>query len=66
MMADFTLDDVTRPDVVMVPGGIDVRPVKKEERVLAWLRAVVYAAGQAAERRSLSGLERFTLSSATT
>ena len=40
MMADFTLDDVTRPDVVMVPGGIDVRPVMKDERVLAWLRAV--------------------------
>ena len=33
MMADFTLNDVTRPDVVMVPGGIDVRPVMKEERV---------------------------------
>jgi transcriptional regulator GlxA family with amidase domain len=40
MMADFALDDVTRPDVVMVPGGIDVRPVMKDERVLAWLRAV--------------------------
>lgn len=40
MMADFALDDVTRPDVVMVPGGIDVRPVMKGERVLTWLRAV--------------------------
>jgi transcriptional regulator GlxA family with amidase domain len=40
MMADFALDDVTRPDVVMVPGGIDVRPVMKDERVLAWLRDV--------------------------
>lgn len=40
MMADFALDDVTRPDVVMVPGGIDVRPVMKDERVLTWLRAV--------------------------
>jgi transcriptional regulator GlxA family with amidase domain len=40
MMADFALDDVGRPDVVMVPGGTDVRPVMKDERVLAWLRAV--------------------------
>lgn len=40
MMADFKLDDVTRPDVVMVPGGIDVRPLMKDERVLAWLRGV--------------------------
>jgi transcriptional regulator GlxA family with amidase domain len=40
MMADVALDDVTRPDVVMVPGGIDVRPVMKDERVLAWLRDV--------------------------
>jgi transcriptional regulator GlxA family with amidase domain len=40
MMADYTLDDVTRPEVVVVPGGTDVRPAMKDERVLSWLRAV--------------------------
>jgi transcriptional regulator GlxA family with amidase domain len=40
MMADFALEDVARPDIVLVPGGIDVRPVTKDERVLAWLRTV--------------------------
>jgi transcriptional regulator GlxA family with amidase domain len=33
------LGDLPRPEVILVPGALDVRPVTKDERVLAWLRA---------------------------
>src|SRR5687767_7177480 len=38
IVAARRLEDVPRPDVVLVPGAVDVRPVMKDERVLAWLR----------------------------
>ena len=39
IVADHSLSDVPRPDVVLVPGGLDMRPVMGDARVLAWLRA---------------------------
>ncbi len=40
LVADHALDEVLRPDVVLVPGGVDVRPVMRDERTLGWLRTV--------------------------
>jgi transcriptional regulator GlxA family with amidase domain len=40
LSADFALDEVTEPDIVLVPGGEGSRPLMKEESVLAWLRQV--------------------------
>ena len=39
LVADHALDDVLRPDVVLIPGGLDMRPVMANPRVLDWLRA---------------------------
>jgi transcriptional regulator GlxA family with amidase domain len=38
--ADYSLEEVTEPDVVLVPGGEGNRPLMEDERVLSWLRAV--------------------------
>jgi transcriptional regulator GlxA family with amidase domain len=40
LSADFGLEEVTAPDVVLVPGGKGNRPLMSDEAVLAWLRAV--------------------------
>ncbi|WP_327351952.1 DJ-1/PfpI family protein [Streptomyces sp. NBC_01304] len=40
LVADKTLDEVTRPDVVIVPGGPGQTPQMENERLLDWLRAV--------------------------
>jgi transcriptional regulator GlxA family with amidase domain len=40
MSVDFTLDEVTSPDVVLVPGGQGNRPLLADETVLSWLRQV--------------------------
>jgi transcriptional regulator GlxA family with amidase domain len=40
LSADHSLEEVTEPDVVLVPGGEGNRPLMEDERVLAWLRAV--------------------------
>jgi transcriptional regulator GlxA family with amidase domain len=40
LSADHSLDEVTDPDVVLVPGGIGNRPLLEDERVLSWLREV--------------------------
>jgi len=37
---DFTLDEVTSPDIVLVPGGKGNRPLLEDEGVLSWLRQV--------------------------
>ena len=39
IVAAYPLSDVPRPDVVLVPGGLDMRPVMADMRVLDWLRA---------------------------
>ncbi len=39
VVADHALAAVPFPDVVLVPGGVDVRPVARDEPVLAWLRS---------------------------
>jgi transcriptional regulator GlxA family with amidase domain len=38
--ADFALDEVTDPDIVLVPGGEGSRPLMSDEAVLSWLRRV--------------------------
>jgi transcriptional regulator GlxA family with amidase domain len=38
IVAEHALADVPRPEIVLVPGGLDVRPVMSDTRVLEWLR----------------------------
>jgi transcriptional regulator GlxA family with amidase domain len=40
LSADYALDEVTSPDIVLVPGGDGNRPLLKDETVLSWLRKV--------------------------
>src|SRR5262249_54367222 len=40
LVADRSLDDVTAPDVIVVPGGFGIRSVLDREPLLAWLRQV--------------------------
>jgi transcriptional regulator GlxA family with amidase domain len=37
---DYALEEVTEPDIVLVPGGEGNRPLMEDERVLSWLREV--------------------------
>jgi transcriptional regulator GlxA family with amidase domain len=40
LVADSSLDDVTEPEIVLVPGGAGNRALMEDERVLGWLRDV--------------------------
>jgi transcriptional regulator GlxA family with amidase domain len=40
LSADYSLEEVTEPDIVLVPGGEGNRPLMGDERVLSWLREV--------------------------
>ncbi|MET9803604.1 DJ-1/PfpI family protein [Streptomyces sp. NPDC006368] len=40
LVADRTLAEVPRPDIVLVPGGPDVAEATRDEDLLDWLRAV--------------------------
>ncbi len=40
LSADYSLEEVTAPDVVLVPGGKGSRPLMEDDAVLSWLRAV--------------------------
>ena len=40
LVADSSLEDVTEPEIVLVPGGAGNRPLMEDERVLGWLRDV--------------------------
>jgi transcriptional regulator GlxA family with amidase domain len=40
LLADRALEQVEGTDVLLVPGGLGCRPLMREERWLAWLRAV--------------------------
>lgn len=40
LSADYALEEVTEPDIVLVPGGEGNRPLLKDETVLGWLREV--------------------------
>jgi putative intracellular protease/amidase len=40
LTADASIDDVTSPDIVVVPGGFGTRPLMDDERVLSWVRTV--------------------------
>jgi transcriptional regulator GlxA family with amidase domain len=38
LSVDYTLDEVSEPDIVLVPGGAGNRPLMEDEAVLSWLR----------------------------
>jgi transcriptional regulator GlxA family with amidase domain len=38
LVADYSIDEVTEADVVLVPGGEGNRPLLDDQRVLGWLR----------------------------
>ncbi|MCB0862051.1 MAG: DJ-1/PfpI family protein [Solirubrobacterales bacterium] len=40
MVADKSLDEVTTPDILVVPGGYGTRSLLDHEPLLAWIRAV--------------------------
>jgi putative intracellular protease/amidase len=40
LVADHSLADVTRPDVLVVPGGFGTRPVIENATVIDWVRSV--------------------------
>jgi transcriptional regulator GlxA family with amidase domain len=40
LVADYTLDQVSAPDLVLVPGGKGSRPLMHDEELLQWLREV--------------------------
>jgi transcriptional regulator GlxA family with amidase domain len=40
LVADSSLEDVTEPEIVLVPGGAGNRGLMEDERVLGWLRDV--------------------------
>ena len=40
LVADHSIDEVTDPDIVLIPGGEGTRPLMEDERVLDWLRKV--------------------------
>lgn len=40
MTVDYSLDEATEPDLVLVPGGRGCEAVAEDEAVLSWLRAV--------------------------
>jgi transcriptional regulator GlxA family with amidase domain len=35
---DASIDEITQPDVVLIPGGFGTRPLMRDERVLDWVR----------------------------
>ena len=40
IIAELSLDEVTSPDIVIVPGGFGTRALLDHEPLLSWLRAV--------------------------
>ena len=36
---DATFDELTKPDIIVFPGGVGTRPLVHDEQVLAWVRA---------------------------
>jgi putative intracellular protease/amidase len=40
LMCDATFDEVTQPDVLLVPGGVGTRALLRDEAMLDWVREV--------------------------
>lgn len=40
LIADYSIDEITEPDVLLVPGGEGNRPLMNDRRVLDWLREI--------------------------
>src|SRR5215475_13713014 len=43
LVADHALDEITMPDVVVVPGGFATRALEHDEETLDWIRTVDHA-----------------------
>jgi putative intracellular protease/amidase len=39
MVADYSLDDVTEPEILVVPGGFGTRRLLEDQELMDWLRA---------------------------
>ena len=39
LVADATFEEIPAPDVIVFPGGVGTRPLERDDRVQAWLRA---------------------------
>jgi putative intracellular protease/amidase len=40
LVADHSIDEITEPDIVVVPGGFATRALEDDEETLDWIRAV--------------------------
>jgi len=40
LVADYSMDEVTTADILVVPGGIGTRPLVEDEPTLDWIRAI--------------------------
>ncbi len=40
LVADYSIDEITRADVLVVPGGFATRALEKNAKVLEWIRAI--------------------------
>ncbi len=40
IVADYSLDEVVRPDIVVIPGGLGQSDLMNDEKVLSWIRKV--------------------------
>ena len=40
LVADFSIDEITEADVLVVPGGFATRQLEKNEKLLEWIRAI--------------------------
>ncbi len=40
LVADYAIDEITRADVLVVPGGFATRALEKNEELLEWIRAI--------------------------
>jgi putative intracellular protease/amidase len=38
LVAEYSLDDVANPEILLVPGGFGTRPLLQDEQVLDWVR----------------------------
>jgi putative intracellular protease/amidase len=38
LTVDFTFDEVSRPDILLIPGGVGTRPLVQDDVILDWIR----------------------------
>jgi transcriptional regulator GlxA family with amidase domain len=37
LVADYSLEDISKPDILLIPGGIGVKPITEDREVLDWI-----------------------------